>query len=417
MASSQYHFIDISQIRIGLYIHLDLGWMDHPFTFSNFKIKDADQLTKIRETGLKKLRYDPKRSDCEPLPLGSLPEHVVIPVTEDIERMKQRRLRELHLAIDESEKKFLQTTQTVRQALRNFEEKPEISIQQTKQLVNELAHTVITEPDIAVHAVNGNRSADENYLHPVNVTMLSIMLCKSLSMIEADAKAIGLAAIFHDIGKAKIADAILLKETPLNEEELAEMRKHCEYGAQMAKESGLSERISKVILQHHEYADGSGYPQQLKGSDIDPLARLIAIVSAYDNLCNPQHGGHALTPYEALSHMFSHQRSKFDEWILKQFIKSLGVYPPGSVVQLSNGAHAIVISVNPNKPLKPFVLVHDPDKVREAPLVIDLREEPSLAINLCLRPHQLPPESLIYLNPRQRVSYFVDKDLAAGRSK
>jgi putative nucleotidyltransferase with HDIG domain len=247
--------------------------------------------------------------------------------------------------------------------------------------------------------------------------MLSIMLCKSLSMIEADAKAIGLAAIFHDIGKAKISDAILLKETPLDEEELAELRKHCEYGAQMAKESGLSDRISKVILQHHEYADGSGYPQQLTGSDIDPLARLIAIVSGYDNLCNPQHGGHALTPYEALSHMFSHQRSKFDEWILKQFIKSLGVYPPGSVVQLSNGAHAIVISVNPHKPLKPFVMVHDPDRQRETPLVIDLREEPALTINLCLRPHQLPPESLIYLNPRQRVSYFVDKDLAVGRSQ
>jgi len=417
MPSSQHHFIDILQIRIGLYIHLDLGWMDHPFTFSNFKIKDAEQIAKIRETGLKKLRYDPKRSDCEPLPAGSSTELLALPVKSDIERAKQKRLRELHLAIDESEKKFLQTTQTVRQALRNFEDKPELSIQNAQELVNDLAHTVITEPDIAIHAVNGSRSADENYLHQVNVTMLSIMLCKSLSMIEADVKAIGLAAIFHDIGKAKISDAILLKEIPLSEEELAEMRKHCEYGRQMAKESGLSERISKVILQHHEYTDGSGYPQQLKGSDIDPLARLIAIVSGYDNLCNPHYGGQALTPYEALSHMFSHQRSRYDEWILKHFIKALGVYPPGSVVQLSNGAHAIVISVNPNKPLKPFVMVHDPHKEREAPLVIDLREESTLRINLCLWPHQLPPESLIYLNPRQRVSYFVDKDLAAGRSK
>jgi putative nucleotidyltransferase with HDIG domain len=415
MPSSQYHFIDISQIRIGLYIHLDLGWMDHPFTFSNFKIKDAEQIAKIREIGIKKLRYDPKRSDCEPMPVGSSPELTVMPLTEDLERTKQKRLRELHLAIDESEKKFLLATQTVRQALRNLEEKPEISILQAQQLVNDLAHTVITEPDIAVHAINGNRSADENYLHQVNVTMLSLMLCKSLSMIEADAKAIGLAAIFHDIGKVKISDAIMLKETPLSAEELAEMRKHCEYGAQIAKESGLSERISKVILQHHEYSDGSGYPQALRDSAIDPLARLISIVSAYDNLCNPQHCGHALTPYEALSHMFSHQRSKYDEWILKQFIKSLGVYPPGSVVQLSNGAHAIVISVNPRKPLKPFVMVHDPDKERDVPMVIDLREEPALSISLCLRPHQLPPESLIYLNPRQRVSYFVDKEFTASR--
>ncbi|MEZ0246784.1 MAG: HD-GYP domain-containing protein, partial [Methylophilaceae bacterium] len=118
----------------------------------------------------------------------------------------------------------------------------------------------------------------------------------------------------------------------------------------------------------------------------------------------------AMTPYEALANMFSRQRAKLDPSILKLLIKSMGVYPPGSIVRLSSGDHGMVISVNPSKPLRPCVMLHLPEVPRKTPMLIDLGEEASLSITQCLRPSQLPKEALDYLSPGKRISYYFDKE-------
>jgi putative nucleotidyltransferase with HDIG domain len=241
-------------------------------------------------------------------------------------------------------------------------------------------------------------------------------MAKSVEMTKEDARLLGMAALFHDIGKAEISDKILLKKDLLTKSEQAHYEQHSEIGARMAQEVGLPVRIGKVILQHHEHADGSGYPKHLRGEQTDRLARLIALVNGYDNLCNPNNFALAKTPYEALAHMYANQRAKYDESLLKRLIKSLGIYPPGSIVQLSTGSYATVISVNPNKPLRPYVMLHDPLTDRLEPQIMDLREEPSININACLRPNQLPADVLEYLNPRKRISYYMDADLLEDKA-
>ncbi len=425
MQTNQPNFIDVGQLRVGLYVHLDLGWMDHPFTLSNFKLQDEEQISKIKKTGLKKLRYDPKRSDCDPLPTPSTAPDV--PVASTIEAdviasvatndetskivSKIERLKQLHHAIDESERRFIIVSDIARKATRNILTAPKASIEQATLIVNDMVDTALMEGDVAIHALNGNRSSDTNYQHSLNVTVLALLIAKSIDMSKEDARLLGMAAIFHDIGKAEITDKILMKKDPLTKSEQSYFEQHSEIGARMAKEIGLPVRVGKIILQHHEHADGSGYPKHLKAEQTDPLARLVALVNGYDNLCNPNNIVIAKTPYEALAHMYANQRSKFDESLLKRLIKSLGIYPPGSIVQLSTGVHAIVISVNPNKPLRPFVMLHDPMADRQEPLILDLREEPSINISICLRPNQLPPDVLDYLNPRKRISYFMDADI------
>lgn len=450
------NFIDVGQLRVGLFIHLDLGWMDHPFTVSNFKVKDEEQISKIKKIGLKKLRYDPQRSDCEPLPVVSRGSDKALstltdaPVTADNEQeaavaaltdqdnagsiangelsglnseeqaaklqqeQRAERLRQLHRMLDEKEKKFISVGNVARVAMKNIISQPKQSLAESEQLVNEMVSCTLSEGEIAIHAINGNRSDDKNYLHSLNVTVLSLMMARSLSVSEEDARMLGMAALFHDIGKMEIPDKILMKIDALTKSEQAFYEQHSEFGARIVKQAGMSDRIAKVVLQHHELADGTGYPKHLKLEQTDPLARVISLISSYDNLCNPRNIMTARTPYEALAHMFANMRSKFDEALLKHLIKSLGIYPPGSIVQLSNGLHGIVISVNPNKPLRPFVMVHDALTDRHSPLIIDLREEPSINICVCLRPNQLPEEALNYLNPRKRVSYFIDADLVTS---
>ncbi len=422
--------IDVNQLRVGLYIHLDLGWMDHPFTLSNFKLNDEDQIQKIKKIGLKTLRYDPKRSDCAPLPeveaklrvVQNKPEELVeaevavASITEEaspVVDMKQLRCKQLHHAIDESEKKFVIASDTVKNIQRNIQTAPKACLEQATVLVNSIVNSALSEGDIAIHALNGNRSSDAHYQHALNVTVIAMILAKSIQMSKEDAQLLGVSTILHDIGKAKISDKILLKKEKLTHAEMLHYQQHSELGAQMVKDLGLPSRMARVVMQHHEFADGTGYPAGLKTEQTDPLARIIVLANNYDKLCNPVNVAEAKTPYESLAYMFAHQRSKFDEHLLKRLIKSLGVYPPGSIVKLSNEQYATVISVNPNHPLKPYVKLLQ--KVEDADAqIVDLRDEKNINITACLKPAQIPSEVLKHLNARKKVSYFIDQEHAVA---
>ena len=408
------------QLRVGLYIHLDLGWMDHPFTFSNFKIRNEGQIAQIKALGLKQLRYDPLRSDCEPsvqapaaAAASALPRQtpaVADSPAEEKEAFETQRLEELRQAVHECEQKFAQAANAVIRIEREIHITPPKSMAEARALVDSMVESLLTEGDVVLHAMNDRRGMAEQYSHSLNVTVLAMILAKSLDMSEEEVRHLAMGALFHDIGKSQIPDRVTRKTDPLTKSELALIHEHCLFGAKFAENFKLDPRVGLIILQHHECIDGSGYPGKLKGEEIDRLARITAIVNTYDNLCNPLDLAAAMTPYEALANMFSRQRAKLDPSILKLLIKSMGVYPPGSIVRLSSGDHGMVISVNPSKPLRPCVMLHLPEVPRKTPMLIDLGEEASLSITQCLRPSQLPKEALDYLSPGKRISYYFDKE-------
>ncbi len=412
---TELHYIHPDQLCIGLYVHLDLGWMKHSFTFNNFEIKNEKQIEKIRALHLKQIRYDPLRSKRKPLPLptatsaaATTPQPApaveappAAPASTEPKKLKLRaeRLVQLNKLISACKQDFTEDARTTREVTRNFALNPQDSLAKAETIVNNLVDSVITESDVVLHAVSSNKADPEVYVHSLNVAVLALMLAKSLDMSEQEARTLGMAAVLHDIGKTA--------EYRTNKSILDQ---HCENGARMVQETGLSERIAKIILQHHECVDGSGHPARLVGDKIDPLARLLAIANVYDNLCNPNNPEQAMSPYEALAHMFNVTAKKYDAQLLQFFIRSLGVYPPGSIVQLSNGVYGIVMTTNPNTPMLPFVMIYAPNVPRKTLVIIDLSEEEGLKISKCLKPKDLPPEVLEYFSPRSRVYYYVLKN-------
>lgn len=419
MKNTQPNIIGMEQLRVGLYIHLDLGWMDHPFTFSNFKIANEQQLAQVKRLSLKSLRYDPLRSDCEPLPAIKPPpvlaETPVINATEETEEERQafqlRRVEQLHQAIHACEKKFVHASMTVREIEQDIKQNPARSLQQAQTLVECMVDSILMASDVVMHAMQGDV---EQHSHALNVTVLALTMAKALDMTEQDANWLGHGALFHDIGKNEIPDRVTKKTEPLTHAEQTLLEQHCEIGARITTEMGMHARVVNIIQQHHEYMDGSGYPAQLRQDEIDCLTRIVTVANVFENLCNPVNMPVAMTPYEALAHMFAHIRGKFDTSLLTLLIKSLGVYPPGSIVQLSDGSHGIVMSVNPNKPLLPFVMLHDPDVPRDTPKLINLGGRSDLRVTRCLRRDQLPKEALDYLNPSRHISYFYDKEIPSN---
>lgn len=411
MSASTLH-ISPDQLCVGLYIHLDLSWWEHDFAFSHFKIKDEGQIQSLRALGLKQLRYEPARSDCPPLPLpnDTPPAAAEAPAPDPEEQARQARaakLGALRKRLAEVDRTFIQASQRVKSLNQTLRSQPEDAIKQAGEVVRELVSALCGEDGAALHSING-KATEDAYLHPLNVTVLSVMLGRQLGFDSEACHSLGLGALLHDIGKLQIPSKVLLKSEPLTRPEQQLLQLHCEFGVRHGQELMLDDEVLRIIQEHHEYCDGSGYPKGLREAAIGRLSRVVSLVNAFDDLCNPRDPRQALSPHEALALMFKQQRERYDEVALKTFIRCMGIYPPGSLVQLEDERYALVLGMHPSLPLRPTLIVYEPSIPKTEALIVNLEQEPKLTIARSLRPAQLPMEALEYLNPRQQLSYYVD---------
>lgn len=423
----QDHYITPDQLRVGLYIHLDISWLEHPFSFNSFKIKSEDQIKTLRALKLKRIRYEPERSDTPPYPHAPAPEAtaeapaaapaeagpetLAAVLTDPILAEKQEsieRLRRMREKVTRTEKAFIKAATVMRNINRNLMTRPQESLAEASGLVEQMVQAFLESPDVTLQVMGERSGGEEVYFHALNVSILAMMLAKGMGFDSQEGRLLGLGGLLHDIGLMQVPDRILMKTEPLTHAELNLRRMHCEYGVEMGQKLGLPPKVLQVIGQHHECMDGTGYPQGLKGDAIAPMARVVALVNHYDKLCNPTDLGKAFTPHEALSQMFAQSRNKFDAKALQVMIHNLGVYPPGTIVRLSNEALALVSSVNPTKPLRPWVVVYDPQVPKDEAIILDLEHEPDVNISKAIRPAQLPAEVYGYLSPRKRITYYFD---------
>ena len=415
------------QLCVGLFVHIDLPWFSHPFSFNSFKIRSAEQIKTLRELGVRQFRYDPERSDVQPRGMAAQPEPVAPPpepIVEDPDtsaalaskRERIARLAQRKRQVLEVEKAFIKAAGVMRNINKNLFARPKECLEEAGELVNQMVVAFLDRPEAALHVMGEHAGGEESYFHGLNVSILSMMLAKDLDFTRPQCQRLGVGALLHDVGLADIPERLARPRHDLSTPERNLRELHCEYGVRLGKQIGLPDAVLRIIAQHHELADGSGYPKRLKGEQIDPLARIVSLVNYYDNLCNPPDLAKAMTPHEALSLMFAQRRAKFDARALQVMIRSLGVYPPGSVVRLSNDALALVSSVNPVKPLRPWVTVFDPSVPRDEAIMLDLEQEPDINIAKALRPIHLPPEVYEYLSPRKRVTYYFDSDSRQGRT-
>ncbi|UCV21761.1 HD-GYP domain-containing protein [Ferribacterium limneticum] len=408
--------IDVSELRIGLYVYLDLRWFEHPFALSHFKIKTEEQIRTIRGLGLKRVRYSLDLSDREhpdetAAPAEQSARDEVSPVIAKALAAKKamiERIRVQRASAARIENAFIVTASTIREVEKNILTKPAETVKSATLLVNQISESILSAPELAIHVMGDMAGGEELYFHSLNVTMLSLMLARDLGVPQEAVTALGMGALFHDIGRAEIPSRILLKVEPLTQAELHLYEQHCDYGVTLGKRLGFPPPVLAVIHQHHEMFDGSGYPQRLKGESINLLARIVGLANYYDELCNPVNIANALMPHEALSLMFAKLRGKFDPRLLQLLIRRLGVYPPGTVVQLSNGAMAMVATVNTGQPMKPILVVYDESVPRDEAILIDLSLESDLNIAKAIKPALVPRHVYNYLSPRKRVSYYFD---------
>lgn len=434
-------YVAPAQLAIGMFVILELSWLQHPFSFSSFLVQNEDQLATLRRLGLRRIRIDPLRSkrvaatiaaeqveqaDLLDLPESSAspespepgpthaPTRPVVPTVADPAASRSEHHRRLCASIASAERQAAQAAQVVRQTTARFLAEPTDAIARVNDLVTGITDSLLGVGEVMVHLLGEKDGGDELYHHSLNVAVLALILGKAMAVDVESLRLIGVSAIFHDLGMVAMTAGAQLQCGALAVDQEAQLRQHCEAGARMALQCGLPETVATVLLQHHEHLDGSGYPYRLSGDQIGQAARVVAIANHYDHLCNANRAAAAVTPYEALSTMFARQKHWFDAAMLARLVRVLGVYPPGSLVQLSSGAMAMVISANAARPLRPMLLVHDPAIPREEALILDLEQAPEISISKALRASALAPAEHEYLCPGKRVAYFFGEDTRTG---
>ena len=408
--------IQASALRIGMFVHLNVGWMSHPFPLSSFKLTSNEQIETIRSLGLARLTWSPERSDVE-LPAdvtaaGAGASQAVAAEEEAPKPLDARQLARLALsaqleAAQRCERQFTEACRDLRRANDKVMTEPAQANADAQQLAKALLDKMLVEGEPCLRVL-GEMSSDRHAAHSLNVTVVSLMLGRQLAIPAAVLMELGVGALMHDVGKIALPDRVRLARDDFNSGEAALYRDHVAQGLILGRRMGLSADAQLVIAQHHELADGSGFPSALMLPRMSLPARIVALVNRYDNLCNAASPAQSITPHEALSRLFAQCRSKFDETLLSGFIKMMGIYPPGSVVQLSDDRFAMVMTVNAAHPLKPRVLVYDAAVPIDEAIHLDLEQTPQIGIRRSLKPVQLPTRALDYLKPRQRISYFFD---------
>ncbi|WP_423228559.1 HD-GYP domain-containing protein [Pseudaquabacterium inlustre] len=341
-------------------------------------------------------------------------EHKAEPIA--LERVRQRAaLSQQREAQALCQRQVAEARDAWAEAARHLARQPQQSREIAEGLTRALLDKMMVDQDMCVRVLS-DAACDPVAGHALNVAVVSMLMGRVFGFSADDMMDMGVGALMHDIGKFELPERARYDDDRCGPSEQALYRDHVAHGVAQGKRLGLSDGALLVIAQHHEMADASGFPQRLILDRMSGPSRIVALVNRYDNLCNPRQAAHALTPHEALSLIFAQCKTKFDASMLNAFVRMMGVYPPGSVVQLTDDRYASVVSVNSTRPLKPRVMVCDPAVPPDEALLLSLDREHNLGIRRSLKPAQLPSAVRDYLQPQQRMVYFFEPLASASAS-
>jgi HD-GYP domain-containing protein (c-di-GMP phosphodiesterase class II) len=320
--------LKVSELRVGMFLKLPDSWTDNPFPESQFRIESMEQIERMRDLGVQEVEVD--------LAQSYLAWTAVEPVGDPRSGRAQTHWTAQNLvpaelvgAIEDHSLRPAQRSRAVYrhsvEMMRRLLEQPSAeNIHETKRAIGAIADLILGDDHTSAHLLNITSHDFYTYTHSVNVGVIALMLAKSLfaGSDAHDLQELGAGFFLHDLGKVRVSNEIINKPGRLTEEEMRQMRVHPYQGYKILEEAGvLTEECRIIVMQHHENADGSGYPRRLAGESIHLYGRICGIADVYDALTAERSYKAAMKPYDALNLMKQRMSHRFDPVLFQTFVR------------------------------------------------------------------------------------------------
>ncbi len=389
--------IDVSELAFGMYVsELDRPWTDTPFMFQGFVLRSEEEIATLRKF-CKYVIVDDDRSELsdDPTRGGLLRSGAPLAGTGRIVHAERV---SVEVEIAQARDVVNSSERVLQDAIKAVHIGGDVNAAEVRGAVTKMTESVIRNPDALV-LITALRERGGYFLNrSMNASVYMIMFARFLGMEQKDIEKAGMVGMLQDIAMVRLPDAVVNKKGPLTPEEQKLMRTHVEAGAKIIADThGLGTEISTLALVHHERHDGSGYPKGLRGEELVTLGAVAGLIDTYGAMTTARPYADPMSPSNAVGMLHKWRGRAFHADLVEEFIRCIGVFPVGSVVELNTGEVGIVISQNLTKRLQPRVMV-----------VRDPKGQP-------LRPQKLLDLSK---NPKATADepYRIRKTLEYGRS-
>ncbi len=435
---------DRNDLRIGSFVKLEGSWFSHPFPTNTFAIKSSEDLATIQGLNNVTILYDPDSGTHEddggsdegisPLqgggdgevdaeshdssPSGTDPDENtgVIPessLSEIIDRRQEYQDFQNHLR--KVEGAYQKTLAQGNELFRQVSGRRPAGLKTADDMISHIVQ-MLNNPKATMSLldmVGSNGLAWGLSEHALNVCTLSVLIGRQMNLDVDVLGELGRGALFHDVGYRALPMKVRFGSSGMKVQADPELGNlHPELGGQlMSSFLQVGPELLNMITQHHERLDGSGYPQGVKADALSPLTKILMVADHFDELCNAPDPQSSLSPHAALSRLYRHvvekgEEARFCPHVVQALVQAIGVYPPGSLVELTDGFWGIVTSVNIHEPTRPVVLLYAPWLCRNDGMMVNLVHRPELEIKKAVHMKDVPQQVLAYLSPR-RMAMFV----------
>lgn len=344
--------IHISELKIGMFVsQLDRDWQETPFVMQGFMVESLDDIDTVAQY-CQHVWIDAVREEWVPPEQRGVAGPAIAKKQSYINKISSQQEHQAALGIYREAKKLTKTL------LDDVRLGGVVNTEQAKATVKDCVNSILRNADALIWMSRLRHEDEYTAEHCLNVCILAIAFGRHLGMSEAELEKLGLCGLLHDVGKMRVPHDILNKREPLSEKEFSIIKTHTVHGRNLLMSSpGVPNATVDVAYSHHERVDGTGYPRKLKAAGISDFARIVGIVDAYDAMTADRCYSRAIPSTDALRRIFQDRGTHFDERLALEFIKCVGLYPPGSIVELVNGLVGIVLETNQRYRHLPKIIV------------------------------------------------------------